>query len=78
MSTLNSEAMMRYLYNEMSSKESTDFLSHIKEHPELNSQFSEIKEGFENLENIQFSPSPEVINKLLQYGASVSQGMDLQ
>jgi len=75
---LNSEAMMRYLYKEMTPKESNDFLSLIEEQPELKSQFTELKEGFQNLDAMQFSPSPEVIDKLLQYGASNSQGLDLQ
>lgn len=75
---LNSEAMMRYLYKEMSPEESSDFLSHIEEQPELKSQFCELKEGFEKLENIQYSPSQEVVDKLLRYGASDSQGLNLQ
>lgn len=72
MSMLNSEAMMRYLYKEMSPKESNDFLSLIEDQPELKSQFSELKEGFEGLENIQYSPSPEVVEKLVQYGTKHS------
>jgi hypothetical protein len=56
----------------MSPKESNDFLSLIEEQPELKSQFSELKEGFEGLENIQYSPSPEIVEKLVQYGTKHS------
>lgn len=72
---LNSEAMMRYLYKEMSPEESSDFLSQVNNNPELQDQFTHIKEGFETLENVQFSPSSSVIEKIMQYGAAGSEGL---
>lgn len=67
---LNSEAMMRYLYKEMSTEESNEFLSQVGENPEIQEQFDEIKEGFETLEDIQFSPSTSVIERIMQYGSA--------
>lgn len=72
---LNSEAMMRYLYKEMSPEESNEFVSQVNSHPELQEQFTHMKEGFETLENIQFSPSNSVIEKIMQYGAANSEGL---
>ena len=70
MSILNSEAMMRYLYNEMSPEEKNEFLSKVGENPEIQEEFDEIKEGFETLEDIQFSPSTSVIERIMQYGSA--------
>jgi hypothetical protein len=70
MSMLNSEAMMRYLYNEMSPEEKSEFLSKVGENPEIQEEFDEIKEGFETLEDIQFSPSTSVIERIMQYGSA--------
>jgi hypothetical protein len=67
---LNSEAMMRYLYNEMSPEEKSEFLSKVGENPEIQEEFDEIKEGFETLEDIQFSPSTSVIERIMQYGSA--------
>jgi len=67
---LNSEAMMRYLYNEMSPEEKNEFLSKVGENPEIQEEFDEIKEGFETLEDIQFSPSTSVIERIMQYGSA--------
>jgi hypothetical protein len=72
---LNSEAMMRYLYKEMSPEESNEFISEVNSHPDLQEQFTHMKEGFETLENIQFSPSSSVIDKIMQYGAANSEGL---
>jgi hypothetical protein len=71
---LNSEAMMRYLYKEMSKEESNEFLSQVGENPEIQEQFDEIKEGFEKLEEIQFSPSTSVIERIMQYGSAGEEG----
>ena len=70
MSILNSEAMMRYLYNEMSPEEKNEFLSKVGENPDIQEEFDEIKEGFETLEDIQFSPSTSVIERIMQYGSA--------
>jgi hypothetical protein len=67
---LNSEAMMRYLYNEMSPEEKNEFLSKVGENPEIQEEFDEIKEGFETLEDVQFSPSTSVIERIMQYGSA--------
>lgn len=70
MSILNSEVMMRYLYKEMTPEESKEFLSQLGENPEIQDEFTEIKESFEKLDDIQFSPSTSVIDRIMQYGSA--------
>ncbi len=72
---LNSEAMMRYLYKEMSPEESNEFLSEIKSNPEIQEQFTHIKEGFETLDEIQYSPSISVIERIMNYGSANTEGL---
>lgn len=72
---LNSEAMMRYLYKEMSPEESNEFISQVNSHPELQEQFTHMKEGFDTLEEIHFSPSSSVIEKIMQYGTANTEGL---
>jgi hypothetical protein len=73
MSILNSEVMMRYLYKEMTPEESKEFLSQVGENPEIQEEFTEMKEGFEKLDNIQYSPSTSVIDRIMQYGSAVEE-----
>ena len=75
MSILNSEEMMRYLYKEMTPEESKEFLSKVGETPDIQEQFSEMKEGFEKLEDIQFSPSSSVIDRIMNYGSTKTEGL---
>ena len=72
---LNSEAMMRYLYKEMSPEESNEFISTVNSHPDLQEQFTHMKEGFDTLEEIHFSPSSSVIEKIMQYGTANTEGL---
>jgi hypothetical protein len=72
---LNSEAMMRYLYKEMSPEESNEFLSEINSNPEIQEQFTHIKEGFETLDEIQYSPSTSVIERIMNYGSANAEGL---
>lgn len=67
--------MMRYLYKEMTPEESKEFLSQIGENPEIQEQFTEMKEGFETLKDIQFSPSSSVIERIMHYGSASSEGL---
>ena len=75
MSILNSEEMMRYLYKEMTPEESKEFLSKVGETLDIQEQFSEMKEGFEKLEDIQFSPSSSVIDRIMNYGSTKTEGL---
>ena len=72
---LNSEVMMRYLYNEMSPEESNEFLSEVNGNPEVQEQFTHIKEGFETLDEIQYSPSTSVIERIMNYGSANAEGL---
>ena len=72
---LNSEAMMRYLYKEMSPEESNEFISELTSHTEFQEQFTHIKEGFEALDEIQFRPASSVIERIMHYGAANSEGL---
>lgn len=67
--------MMRYLYKEMTPEETNEFLSQISEHPDLQEQFTQLKEGFEILEDIQFIPSSSVIERIMHYGSASSAGL---
>ena len=75
MSILKSEEMMRYLYKEMTPEESKEFLAKVGETPDIQEQFSEMKEGFEKLEDIQFSPSSSVIDRIMHYGSTKTEGL---
>lgn len=72
---LNSEVMMRYLYKEMSPEESNEFISEVNSNPELQEQFTHIKEGFETLDEIQYTPSSSVIERIMHYGSASSEGL---
>lgn len=72
---LNSEVMMRYLYKEMTPEESNEFISEVNSHPDLKEQFTHMKEGFETLDEIQFSPSSSVIERIMHYGSANSEGL---
>jgi hypothetical protein len=76
MSHLNSENMLRYLYNEMSAEESQGFLSMINSNAAMMDQYTELKEGFDMLNNMSFSPSHRSINRIKTY-ASI-EGMSMQ
>jgi hypothetical protein len=76
MSTLNSENMLRYLYNEMSAEESQGFLSLINSNAAMMDQYIELKEGFDMLNKMSFSPSHRSVNRIKAY-ASID-GMSMQ
>ena len=61
--------MLRYLYNEMSSEESAHFLFFIENSPAMMEQFTWIKEGFDVLNNINFSPSRSSTDRIMSYAA---------
>ncbi len=75
MSILNSEEMMRYLYKEMTPEESKEFIAKVGETPDMQEQFSEMKEVVEKLEDIQFSPSNSVIDRIMNYGSTNTEGL---
>jgi hypothetical protein len=72
---LNSEAMMRYLYKEMSPEESNEFLSEVNGNPDTQEQFTHIKEGFKTLDEIQYTPSASVIERIMNYGSANAEGL---
>ena len=67
--------MMRYLYKEMTPEESKEFLAKVGETPDIQEQFTEMKDGFETLEDIQFSPSSSVIDRIMHYGSAGAEGL---
>lgn len=75
MSMLNSEAMMRYLYKEMSPEESNEFISQVNQDPAIQEQFTHMKEGFDGLDEIQYSPSSSVIERIMNYGSTNTDGL---
>jgi len=69
MSLLNSEEMIRYLYNEMSPEENKSFIYFVETNPAIKEQFQMIKEGFDVLNSISFSPSKRSIDRIRHYGS---------
>ncbi len=61
--------MLRYLYNEMSFEESAHFLFFIENNPAMMDQFARIKEGFEVLNNINFSPANSSMDRIMSYAS---------
>ena len=61
--------MLRYLYNEMSSEESAHFLFFIENNPAMMEQYAQMKEGFDVLNNIKFSPSRSSTERIISYAA---------
>jgi hypothetical protein len=61
--------MLRYLYNEMSSEESAHFLFFIENNPAMMEQYARMKEGFDVLNNIKFSPSGSSTDRIMAYAA---------
>lgn len=61
--------MLRYLYNEMSSEESAQFLSFIESNPAMMEQYVQMKQGFDVLNNIKFSPAKNSMDRIMSYAA---------
>ncbi|MEY3432637.1 MAG: hypothetical protein RL131_573 [Bacteroidota bacterium] len=61
--------MIRYLYNEMSPEENKSFISFVESSPAIKEQFQMIKEGFDVLNSISFSPSKRSVDRIRQYGS---------
>lgn len=61
--------MLRYLYNEMSSEESAHFLFFIENNPAMMEQYAQMKEGFDVLNNIKFSPANSSMDRIMSYAA---------
>lgn len=61
--------MLRYLYNEMSSEESAHFLFFIENNPAMMEQYAEMKEGFDVLNNINFSPARSSMDRIMSYAS---------
>lgn len=69
MSSLISESMLRYLYNEMSSEETAHFLFFIENNPAMMEQYAQMKEGFDVLNNINFSPAHSSMDRIMSYAS---------
>ena len=69
MSSLISESMLRYLYDEMSSEESAHFLFFIENNPAMMEQYAQIKEGLDVLNSLSFSPSRNSIERIMSYAS---------
>ena len=67
--------MLRYLYNEMSFEESAHFLFFIENNPGMMEQYGQMKEGFDLLNNIKFSPSRNSTDRIMSYAAMVGFSM---
>jgi hypothetical protein len=61
--------MLRYLYNEMSSEESAHFLFFIENNPAMMEQYAQIKEGFDVLNSLSYSPSRNSTERIMSYAS---------
>jgi len=61
--------MLRYLYNEMSSEESAHFLFFIENNPAMMEQYAQMKEGFDALNNIKFTPANTSMDRIMSYAS---------
>jgi len=61
--------MLRYLYSEMSSEESAHFLFFIENNPAMMEQYAQMKEGFDVLNNIKFSPAKGSMDRIMSYAS---------
>jgi len=68
--------MLRYLYNEMSPEESKGFLNMINGNAAMMDQFAELKEGYDVLNSLSYSPSRHSLDRIKTY-ASI-EGMSMQ
>jgi len=71
-----SDSMLRYLYNEMSPEESKGFLNMINGNAAMMDQFAELKEGYDVLNSLSYSPSRHSLDRIKTY-ASID-GMSMQ
>jgi hypothetical protein len=76
MNSLNSDSMLRYLYNEMSAEESHGFLRMINGNAAMMDQYIELKEGFDLLNSLSMSPSHRSVDRIMAY-ASID-GLSMQ
>lgn len=61
--------MLRYLYNEMSSEESAHFLFFMENNPATMEQYAQLKEGFDVLNQIKFSPAKRSTDCIMSYAS---------
>lgn len=61
--------MLRYLYNEMSSEESSHFLFFIENNPAMMAQYAQMKEGFDSLNHLKFNPAAGSMDRIMSYAS---------
>ena len=69
MNLLTHELMLRYLYNEMTNEEASQFWQFLESNPVSMEQFNALKESIETLATISYTPEKNTIDKVLSYAA---------
>jgi hypothetical protein len=74
MNLITTEEMIRYLYNEMSAEESSNFQRAIESDWSLKEAFEMLKMSKDNLDTPFMSPRKSTVNAIMQY-ANMSVGL---
>ena len=67
MTQITQEDLVRYLYNETSEKKSELVKDALESDMNLRDSFEALQASKKNLENVDLSPRPESVDKILQY-----------
>jgi len=66
------DALVQFMYREMTAKEAADMSHILDENPELHSMFNELLVAKSKLPKVQFNPSSAVLNNILQYSTKTA------
>lgn len=67
MNLITTEEMIRYLYNEMSAEETSNFLKAIDSDWSLKEAFENLKKSKDSLDAPLLSPRKSTVNAIMQY-----------
>ncbi len=67
MTQITQDDLVRYLYNETSDKKSELVKDALESDMNLRDSFEALLASKKNLENVDLSPRPEAVDKILQY-----------
>lgn len=69
MTKITPEELVRYLYNETSEQKTATIKAALQTDWNLRETYEKLLSSNKNLNEIQFSPRPEAVNKILDYAA---------
>lgn len=66
------DALMQFLYHDLPAGEAFLSVQMLEQRPDLREAYHELWVGKTQLPKVQFNPSPEVLNRILQYSATTT------